>query len=168
MFCFVNLLIIALVIPLYLFSNPNTTTAFQILTGNLVVQLVDKSNQKISTLFKTDKLRENRSFNITKGSPELKQINQLWGSYPDLNRFFDFQFHKVTMIKYSDTFLDFTPKILDDLSNYFKEGSQAKIFFNMSFTVKSTKINIFRPETKNTLQVRTQDTTRWIKTELTK
>ena len=132
----VNLLILALVFPLFLFSNSNTTSSFDILTGSMVVQLVDKQNQKISTLFKTDKMRGNRLFDYsTPNSTEMEDINRLWSTYSNLNRFSDFQFHKVTMMKYSDTFLDFTPQILNDLSDYFRQGAQAKILFNLTFTV---------------------------------
>lgn len=139
MFSVVNVLIISLVIPLYLFSNPKTSSAFKVESGSLKIDLVDKSNQKIGTLFKTDKFSGNRNFNQTKGSKDREEIERLWKKYPQLNRFSGFQFQKITLNKYSDIYLDFTPKILEELSTYLRGDKKAKIHVNLTMKVKTLK-----------------------------
>lgn len=149
----VNVLIIALVLPLFLFSIPKTTSSYKIESGSLTIDLVDQASQRIGTLFKTDKFISNRKFNISsttnshqgEKTEDEKEIDRLWEAYPSLNKFSDFQFHKVTLSKYSDIYLDFTPKILEDLSNYLRRENNALISVNLTLYVSHPHLVLTLP-----------------------
>lgn len=137
MFSIVNVLIISLILPLYLFSSPVMTKSYPIDSGSIKIDLIDKNKQRIGRLFYTDKFMENRLYDWNNpNSKDSKELVELWTKYPSLNKFSGFRFHSVKFSKYSDSYLDFTPKILEELSTYLSSGAKTYIKINITLAVR--------------------------------
>lgn len=78
-------------------------------------------------------------FDLTDGTPDKKSLVDLWTNYPVYNKFSGFRFHDVRFSKYSDRYLDFTPKIIEELSNYLAGGATTYIKFNITLTVSKNR-----------------------------
>ena len=69
------------------------------------------------------------------GHKDKVELVDLWTNYPSLNKFSGFRFHSVMFSKYSDSYLDFTPKIMEELSTYLSNGAKTYIKVNITLTV---------------------------------
>lgn len=136
MFSIVNLLIISIIFPLFLFSSPTVESSFPLTSGKIQIDLIDQNRQKIGELFYTDKFRENRPFNV-RDAKDLEVLDKLWTRYPQLNKFSDFRFHRVSFSKFSDDYLKFTPKIMEELGTYLAAGAKTSIKMNITMTVRT-------------------------------
>jgi hypothetical protein len=141
MISIVNVLIISLILPLYLFSSPVMTKSYPIKSGSIKIDLVDRNKQRIGRLFYTDKFIENRQYNLKDGHNDKTELVNLWTNYPSLNKFSGFRFHSVKFSKYSDSYLDFTPKIMEELSTYLSNGAKTYIKVNITLTVSNPSLS---------------------------
>ena len=77
-------------------------------------------------------------------------LDKLYASYPQLNKFSDFRFHRVSFSKYSDDYLNFTPKIMEELGAYLAQGAKTSIKMNITMTVRRCPLTS-RPKTRSSL-----------------
>lgn len=126
-------LILALVTPLYLFSEGMTRETYDITKGSIELQLLDKHEQKIGTLFDTDKMIENR--NLT-DLPNSGQTFEKIYQEKSLKRYYKNAFKMVRFRKYSDSYLQMTPKLLEELKSYIIQQGNVKMRFILALHVR--------------------------------
>lgn len=125
-------LIIALVLPLFLFSEGNNKEAYDIVRGSIELQLLDKREQKITSLFQTDKMIENK--NLTWYPDSEQRLKKLY-TERSLKRYYRQSFKVVKFRRFSDTYLQMTPKLLEELKYYIMQQELVKIRFRMRLYV---------------------------------
>lgn len=149
--------VLSITVPLLMFSISTTNTSYKINQASLDLSIVDSHQNKIETLFRTDKMLQN--FNIESELLELSKkkdkkleydikryelleketsiVQKLQRNEKGLDKYDMYRFKKITFSTHSDRFLKATPKIIDELKTYIRNNKDIIIMFNLTIQVEN-------------------------------
>lgn len=121
----------AVILPLYLFSDARAYTAYDIESGKFQILLEDKDHREITHLFSSSIIYSNEK-NYTKLN---SKIEKFYSQNLELNRYQKFRFRKVNFKPYSDEYLNLSPSVRNLISELIKNDKQLFIKIRLEFQV---------------------------------
>jgi hypothetical protein len=111
-----GILVAVMMGPLFLFFNQNNNTAYAIKGASISIDLMVGGTQHFGNLFQSNRLKESKTWDEISEKPS--QFNDV-----GLNKYSKSRYNILKFSKFSEKFLTFTPKMMQDIRSFIQDPS---------------------------------------------